>query len=91
MGAIPSEFEVLELSSVTTSSKRAGSEINIFRQAPLATDNFFAVARWKKCGRQKVSLKFFLSSETKMDGKLWSPIFSFNLRIRTKRTRLGPH
>jgi len=31
-------------------------------QGPKLT--FFSVAKWKKCGRQKVSVKLFLCSET---------------------------
>jgi len=42
----------------------AGSEINFFRQAPAGDGNFFFSRHMEKCGRQKVSIKFFLRSET---------------------------
>ena len=53
-----------------------------------------------KCGRQNMSIKFFLRSETNpppppqkkknldTTWKFWSPVFL--LRLRTKRTPLGP-
>ena len=36
----------------------------------------------------EILIEYFLLSETQVDGKFWSPIFL--LRIRTKRTSLGP-
>ena len=38
----------------------------------------------EKSGRQKVSIKFFLYSETqKMDGKFWSPKNAFGAAMAT--------
>jgi len=50
-----------------------GSEINFFRQAPTDDRKFFFSRQTEKCGRQKVSIKLFLCSETqtKMFGRHW--------------------
>ena len=60
-----------------------GPKLTFLGRRQVATETFFSV-----CGCQKVFKKFFLRSEPQIDGKLWSPIFL--LRIRTKRTCLGP-
>lgn len=41
-----------------------GSKINFFRQAPTGNWKIFFSRHMEKCGRQKVTIKFFLCSET---------------------------
>ena len=42
----------------------SGSEINFFQKAPTGNWIFFFSRHMEKCGGQKVSIKFFLCSET---------------------------
>ena len=61
-------YFVMQYSVAYVSQIYAGSEINFFRQAPSGDGIFFFSRHMEKYGRQKaekkVSIKFFLRSET---------------------------
>ena len=70
----------------------APESANFFRQVPTGDWPFFS-CQMGKCGRQKVSIKFFLRSKTQTRNfgrQIEILVTIFLLRIRTKRTPLGP-
>ena len=74
-----------------------GPKLTFLSSRQVATEIFFSIAIWKNvvAKTQKKSVNKIFPSQRNAnqnfwlpDGKFWSPIFL--LRIRTKRTRLGP-
>ena len=69
-----------------------GRKLTFLGRRQLATDLFFS-RQMGKCGRQKVSIKFFFAAKhkPKILAARWKILVTiFLLRIRTKRTPLGP-